>query len=84
MEALTIRQVLEQEALALVLSDVEGLNYGDVMESLDKGEFPDNLLVWQPFEDYQPNELAETLEGFYDALHSVVIRLGQEKLIHIL
>jgi hypothetical protein len=82
MEALTIGQVLEQEALALVLSDVEGLNYGDVMESLENGEFPDDLLVWEPFENYQPNELAETLEGFYDALHSVVNRLETLSLIN--
>jgi hypothetical protein len=81
MEALTIGQVLEQEALALVLSDVEGLNYGDVMESLENGEFPDDLLVWEPFENCQPNELAETLEGFYDALHSVVNRLETLNLI---
>ena len=60
----------EEYALGLVFASTPSEDYATVIEMLNSGEFPDEVSVWQPFESYQPSDIAETIEDFEAVLSS--------------
>lgn len=58
--------IFEQYALGSVLSDSAELGYDEIMESLQNGEIPEDVIVWAPFEYEDTRALAERIEEFHD------------------
>ncbi len=60
----TVEQFAELHALGLVLSEWEG-EYAEITENLRESmEIPEDLIVWQPFEDVDALDLADMLDDF--------------------
>lgn len=55
------------EAVATVFSDIDGLSYGELRNSLDCGVIPEGVSAWEPFEDYDAGHLAELVDSFADS-----------------
>lgn len=58
--------IFQEYALGSILSDSAELDYDTIMESLENGVVPDDVIVWQPFEYEDPRILANRLEDFHD------------------
>lgn len=58
-------RLAENMALGQFLSDwdVDATNYDEIMESLTKGEIPDDVYVWEVVENEPPEVLANLIEG---------------------
>ena len=58
--------IFQEYALGSILSDSAELEYDTIMESLENGVIPDDVIVWAPFEYEDPRILANRLEDFHD------------------
>ena len=54
--------LVDQYALGTILTDSAELDYDYIISKLEEGEIPEDVIVWQPFENYSPNVLASILD----------------------
>jgi hypothetical protein len=63
-----IRILAEREAVATVLSEIEGVEYDTLMDDLISSKTGwdacKKYTIWEPFYDHNDALLAEVLEGF--------------------
>ena len=57
-------QLTWEEAVGTALSDFGGLTADEIIEKLEAGEIPDEVVVWEPFEYYNARNLLEVIDGF--------------------
>lgn len=74
-----LNTISEKYALGAVLSDSNEMDYNDVLESLDKGTIPEGVVVWEPFENYYPDRLAELLEEHHDIFQAFIEELDERR-----
>ena len=58
--------LVDQYALGTILTDSAELDYDYIVDQLEKNEIPEGVIVWQPFENYDPRYLASILEDVRD------------------
>jgi hypothetical protein len=61
MDDMTIERSAENYALATYLSEYES-GYDEIMEAFYKNVIPDDVVIWQPFEDFNLADLADYIE----------------------
>ena len=71
--------IFEEYALGSILSDSAEMSYEDVMESLQNGEVPEDIIVWEPFEYEDPRALANRLEDFHDMFKTFAEELEERR-----
>ena len=54
--------LVDQYALDTILTDSAELDYDYIISKLEEGEIPEDVIVWQPFESYDPKYLASILD----------------------
>lgn len=58
--------LVDQYALGTILTDSAELDYDYIISKLEEGEIPEDVIVWEPFELYDPKYLASILEDVRD------------------
>ena len=71
--------IYQKYALGAVLSDSNQLEYADILESLDKGTIPEGVIVWEPFENYYPDRLAELIDEHHDIFKCFADELDERR-----
>ena len=71
--------IYQKYALGAVLSDSNEMDYDDVLESLDNDTIPEGIIVWEPFENYYPDRLAELLEEHHDIFRAFAEELDERR-----
>lgn len=71
-----INRMAENYAMGFFLSEQGEVTYDELMEALDKNELPDDVTVWQPFEDYSCDSLIYFIEALRDDYLNFADRLG--------
>ena len=63
------QQLCEEFALENVLSDYpREMSYDDLWDALSKNTMPDGVVVWLPFEEHEPQVIAEFITEQYEML----------------
>lgn len=57
-----VNRLAENFTLGSILSEYGNNTYDEIIEALDDGYIPDNVLAWYPFQDFSPEELLEAIE----------------------
>lgn len=55
-------ELSKEYALGVVLSDDAGLDYDEVLDTLENDNNP--YLIWEPFENNPPSQVAAIIEDF--------------------
>ena len=59
-----IQEMALMEAVETVLSDLGDLLPEEILNRLDDGETPDEIVVWYPFEECDPETIADHIRTF--------------------
>lgn len=57
-----VNRLAENFTLGSILSEYGNNTYDEIIEALDDGYIPDEVLAWYPFQDFSPEELLEAIE----------------------
>jgi hypothetical protein len=60
------KELVEQYAIGAVFSDTAEVGYKTLTEKLSEGVIPDEVVVWQPYEDLDASSLLERVEEQHD------------------
>lgn len=71
--------IFEKYALGAILSDSNGHRYDFIMENFELGEIPNGVVVYAPFEDLQPEELANLIEEERDIFRAFAQELDERR-----
>jgi hypothetical protein len=71
--------IFEEYALGSVLSDSAEMSYNDVMEALESGNIPEDVIVWAPFEYEDPRALASRIEEYHDIFKTFAEELDERR-----
>lgn len=63
MDMMNINRLAENYALGFFLSEQGEVSYDELMEALSDNKVPDEVTIWQPFEDYSCDSLIYFIEG---------------------
>lgn len=75
----SLNTICEKYALGAVFSDSNEMDYSDLLESLDKGVIPEGVIVWEPFENYYPDRIAELVEEHHDIFKCFIEELDERR-----
>lgn len=67
--------IAEDFAVRTLCSDTGNYTYPQLLDMLDSGQTPDGVLIWEPFEHYSAERLANILEGFYDTFSHFTVNV---------
>jgi hypothetical protein len=59
-------ELIKEYAMGAVLSDSAEMNYTAFAEELEQDNIPEEVIVYQPYENYAPQELLDAMEEQYD------------------
>ena len=76
---ISLNTISEKYALGAVLSDSNEMDYNEVFESLDKGVMPEGVIVWEPFENYSTDRIAELIEEYQDIFTCFIAELDERR-----
>lgn len=57
-------EIALEEAVNTALADLGGLDYDEIVGQLQEGNIPDEISMWEPFENYDASRLYEIIDGF--------------------
>ena len=70
-------EICQREALGQTLSEYNELTFDEVIESLEKDGFEvnsnDDIIVWEPFEFWAGDDIAEQIQSLYSAFEMVAL-----------
>lgn len=70
--------LIKEYAIGAVFSDTAEKSYTALVEELEQGNIPEEVLVWQPFETLDPQALLEQVEEQYNIFEHFAERLINE------
>lgn len=56
-------RMAENYALGFFLSEIGNVTYDELMEAFSDNKVPDDVVIWEPFEDYSCDSLIYFIEG---------------------
>lgn len=72
-------ELIKEYAIGAVLSDSNEMSYTDFAEELAQDNIPEEVIVYQPYENLDPQELLEVMEEQYDIFETFAERLIEEE-----
>jgi len=75
---MTVRELVERYSLGIVFSNTNEHGFESLIESLELGELPDDVIVWKPFESSTPEQLASMVTDFEDMFTCFIEDLENE------
>ena len=72
-----MQQLIKKYAIGAVFHDTDNLGFDFIMEKLEEGEIPDEVLVWTPYESLNASQLAERVEEQFDIFATFAVRLSE-------
>ena len=71
-------EIVKQYAIGAVLSDSNEMGYTAFAEELEQDNIPEDVIVYQPYENLNPSELLEVMEEQYDIFETFAEQLIEE------
>jgi len=59
-------EVAKQYAIGEVFTDTAEMGYSALVEELSQDNIPEDVIIYQPYENLDPQELVEVIEEKYD------------------
>jgi len=69
--------IFEKYAMGNILTDSNGMDYDELLDTLEYGGFPDGVSVYEPFENYEPETIARYIVETHDWLKAFAEELGE-------
>jgi len=63
-------EIIKEYAIGAVFSDTAELGYSALVEELDQDNIPEEVIVYQPYEGLDPQDLLEAVEEHYDVFET--------------
>lgn len=78
---LSMKQIdlIKEYAIGAVLSDSNEIGYTAFAEELGQDNIPEEVIVYQPYENLNPSELLEVMEEQYSVFEMFAERLMEEE-----
>lgn len=78
MVRMEVERLAENYALGTYLTEWGELNYDEIIDALYKGNVPEDVIIWSPFESMKLEDLSDFIEitrndfiGFYNRVKGV-------------
>ena len=71
-------EIVKEYAIGAVLSDSNEMGYTAFAEELEQDNIPEDVIVYQPYENLNPSELLEVMEEQYDIFETFAEQLIEE------
>ena len=72
-------ELIKEYAIGAVFSETADYGYSALVEELGQDNTPEDVIVYQPYENLDPQELLELVEEQYGILESFAERLLEDK-----
>ena len=72
-------ELIKEYAIGAVLSDSNEMGYTAFAEELEQDNIPEDVIVYQPYENLNPSELLEVMEEQYDIFETFAEQLIEEE-----
>lgn len=78
---LNMKQIdlIKEYAVGMVVSDIDVYSYDSLMEELENDNIPEEVIIFEPFESKDPQQLIEDIQeqyGILEQLATDVLRAG--------
>jgi len=70
--------LIKEYAIGAVFSDTADMGYTALVEELGQDNIPEDVIVYQPYENLDPQELAEAVEEHYGVFETFAEQLTEE------
>ena len=71
-------ELVKEYAIGAVFSDTNEMGYTALVEQLEQGNIPEDVIIWAPYENLDPQELVEQIEEQYNIFEIFAERLTEE------
>jgi len=71
-------EIVKEYAIGAVLSDTAEMGYTAFAEELEQDNIPEDVIVYQPYENLDPQELLEVMEEQYDIFETFAEQLMEK------
>ena len=71
-------ELIKEYAIGAVLSDSNEMGYTAFAEELGQDNIPEDVIVYQPYENLDPQELLEVMEEQYSIFETFAEQLMEE------
>lgn len=72
-------ELIKEYAIGAVLSDSNEMGYTAFAEELGQDNIPEDVIVYQPYENLDPQELLEVMEEQYSVFETFAEQLLEEE-----
>jgi len=63
----------QKYSLGMVFTDSAGLDFEEMLNSLEEGKIPEDAILWEPFEHYQPEDVLNVLDEFHAIMYTYTL-----------
>lgn len=68
-------EIIKEYAIGAIFSDTAEMGYSALVEELDQDNIPDEVIVYEPYEGLDPQDLLERVEEQYDIFETFAEQL---------